>query len=158
MNTTFKKAGVMGVLSLAAFGIVSASAMGFGGGFGGGTLSADEIATRQTTLFSQQAGMIGATVDEVKNAWATGKSFTTLAQEKGITQEQLRTKMQTAGTEHMKTQLATLVSKGVITQAQADQRLATVQAHQTTVSGKIGGKRGGMHGGFGGGMMNGFGF
>jgi hypothetical protein len=102
--------------------------------------------------------MIGATVDEVKNAWATGKSFTTLAQEKGITQEQLRTKMQTAGTEHMKTQLATLVSKGVITQAQADQRLATVQAHQTTVSGKIGGKRGGMHGGFGGGMMNGFGF
>jgi hypothetical protein len=158
MKTTFKKAVVMGVLSLAAFGIVSASAMGFGGGFSSGTLSADEIATRHTTMFSQQAGMIGASVDEVKNAWASGKSFTTLAQEKGVTQEQLRTKMQAIGTEQMKAQLATLVSKGVITQAQADQRLATVQSHQNNTSGKTAGKRGGMHGGFGGGMMSGIGF
>jgi hypothetical protein len=51
--------------------------------------------------------------------------------------------------EMMKTQLATLVSKGVITQAQADKRLATMSAQ--TASGKSSkhGRHGGMMGGFG---------
>jgi hypothetical protein len=164
MKTTFKKAGVMGILSLAAFGVVSASAMGFGGGMNsmmGGTLSPDEIATRQTTMFTQQASMIGATVDEVKAAWAAGKSFETLAKEKGVTEEQLRTKMQAAGLEQMKTQMTALVSKGVITQTQADQRLAfmqTKQSQQKSLTGKGNGKRGGMHGKMDKGMMGGFGF
>lgn len=144
MKTTLKKAGVMGVLSLTAFGVMSASAMGFGGGFngmGGGTLSADEIATRHTTMFSQQAGMIGASVDEVKNAWASGKDFATLAKEKGLTAEQLAVKLQAQRTTQMKDHLATLVSKGVITQSQADARLTFVQNNQNT-KGHMGGKHG----------------
>lgn len=160
MKTTFKKAGVMGALSLAAFGILSASAMGFGGGFNGigsNTLSADEIAARHTAMFSQQASMIGATVDEVKNAWASGKDFVTLAKEKGVTEEQLATKLQAERVAQMKAHMSTLVSKGVITQAQADTRLAFMQNNQNT-QGHMGGKRGtqGAHlkqNGMGGTMM-----
>jgi hypothetical protein len=147
MKTTLKKAGAFGALSVAALGILSASAMGFSGG---STLTPDEIATRQTTMFTQRASLIGATVDEVKNAWAQGKSFTALATEKGVTQEQLQTKMKAEHLLQMKSQLATLVSKGVITQAQADQRIAFMQTQSTNK--KVGGKHG-MRGG-----MMGFGF
>ena len=90
-----------------------ASAHGWFGGFGF-TATPEEIASRQTQMFQQQADVIGATADEVKSAWASGTSFRQLAQEKGVTDEQLR--------EKMKTHLQTLVEQGVITQAQADQR------------------------------------
>ena len=130
-----------------AFGAVSASAMGFGG-MGVGNLSADEVATRQTSMFQQQAPLIGATLDEVKQAWADGKDFKTLASEKGVTEAQLQAKMKTVRDEQMKAHLATLVSKGVITQAQADKRLATMTSK--AASGKTGGRHG-MHK-----MMSGF--
>lgn len=151
MKTTLKKAGAVGALSIAALGVMSASAMGFGGMGMNSTLSADEIATRQTTMFTQHASLIGATVDEVKNAWAEGKSFQTLATEKGITKEQLQAKMQAQRTELMKKHLATLVSKGVITQAQADKRLIAVQTKQANknTAGEKHGMRGGMGGGLG---------
>lgn len=151
MKTTLKKAGAFGALSIAALGVMSASAMGWGGGMTG-TLTPDEIAARQTSMFTRQASLIGATVDEVKAAWAQGKSFQTLATEKGVTQAQLQTKLQADRLEQMKTQLATLVSKGVITQAQADQRLAYMQTQ--TSNGRKGGH--GMHGGMGGMMGLGF--
>lgn len=153
MKSTLKKAGALGALSIAALGVMSVSAMGFGGGMMGNTGTPDEIASRQTTMFSHQASLIGATVDEVKNAWADGKSFSALATEKGVTKEQLQTKMKAQALTNAQTQLTTLVSKGVITQAQADKRLASMQTKAE--SSKIGGKRG-MHGGFGG-MMGGFG-
>jgi hypothetical protein len=60
--------------------------------------------------------------------------------------------MQAARTAEMKTQLQNLVTKGVITQAQADKRLATMQ---TKSANKKDSKRGG-HGMKG--MMGGFGF
>ncbi len=153
MNTNFRKATVAGVLSMLAFGAVSASAMGFGGigmgmGMGMGNLSADEVATRQTSMFQQQANLIGGTLDEVKQAWADGKDFKTLASEKGVTEAQLQSKMKAVRNEQMKAHLATLVSKGVITQAQADKRLATMATKQA--NGKSGGKHGmrSMMGGF----------
>lgn len=139
MKTNFRKATVAGVLSMMALGVVSASAMGFGG-MGMGNLSSDEIATRQTTMFQQQASLIGASMEEVKQAWADGKDFKTLASEKGVTEAQLQAKMKVARAEQMKTQLATFVSKGVITQAQADKRLATMTAKEA--SGKSGSKHG----------------
>jgi hypothetical protein len=148
MKTNFRKATIAGVLSLVAFGAVSASAMGFGG-MGMSNLTPDEIATRQTSMFANQAALIGATTDEVKNAWADGKDFKTLASEKGVTEAQLQAKMKAKREAEMKSHLATLVSKGVITQAQADKRLATMTTKQA--SGKTGkhGGRGGMMGGFG---------
>jgi hypothetical protein len=150
MKTNFRKKAVAGILSLAAFGAVSASAMGFGG-MGMSNLTPDEVATRQTTMFAEQAALIGATLDEVKNAWADGKDFKTLASEKGVTEAQLQAKMKAKRDADMKSQLATLVSKGVITQAQADKRLATMATKQAS------GKTGGKHGGHGG-MMSRFGF
>jgi hypothetical protein len=148
MKTNFRKATIAGALSLVAFGAVSASAMGFGHMMSN-NLTPDEIATRQSTMFQEEATLIGATTDEVKQAWADGKDFKTLASEKGITEAQLQEKMKTKRDADMKAELATLVSKGVITQAQADKRLATVTAKQTTgKSGKHGG-RGGMMGMFG---------
>lgn len=155
MTITLKKAGAVGALSVAALGIMSASAMGWGGMMGG-TLSPDDLATRQNTMFTQHASLIGATVDEVKNAWAQGKSFADLAKEKGVTQDQLQTKLQSARLEQMKSELATLVSKGVITQAQADQRLTFMQNKISSGAGFFG--RRGMHGGMGGMMGGGFGF
>ncbi len=141
MNTTFRKATIAGVLSLVALGAVSASAMGFGG-MGMNNLTPDEIATRHTAMFQDQAALIGATTDEVKQAWASGKDFKALASEKGVSEAQLQAKIKAKRDEQMKANLATLVSKGVITQAQADTRLATMQTK--AVSGKKGGRHGGM--------------
>lgn len=148
MKKTFKKASIAGIMSLAALGVVSASAMGFGGMT---NLTADEMATRQSAMFTEQASLIGATSDEVKDAWASGKDLKTLAKEKGVTEEQLQTKMKAKRDEQMKTQIASLVSKGVITQAQADKRLAFMQTKAS--KSKTGGKHGKM-----GGMMGGLGF
>lgn len=134
MKSTIKKAGAFSALGIAALGIMSASAMGFGGMMGN-NFTPDEIATRQATMFTQQASLIGATVDEVKAAWAQGKSFGTLATEKGVTKEQLQAKMKAQRDAQMKEYMATLVSKGVITQAQADKRIAFMQT-QSSKSGK----------------------
>lgn len=150
MKTTFKKKALLGALGLATLGVFSASAMGFGGMGANSNLSADEIATRQTAMFAQQASLIGTSVDEVKTAWAEGKNLMTLAQEKGLTKEQVQAKMKTLRNEQMKTHLATLVTKGVITQAQADKRLSTMQTKQAAKTGGMGrGGHGGMMGGFG---------
>lgn len=153
MKKSLQKIGMVSALSLASFSVLSASAMGMPYMMNNAT--PDEIATRQTQMFTSQASLIGATVDEVKNAWASGKDFKTLAKEKGITEEQLRTKMETKRTDEMKTTLATLVSKGVITQAQADKRLATMSAKASNEKGA--GKRGRGHmSGFAGMMGGGF--
>jgi uncharacterized protein YaiL (DUF2058 family) len=151
MNTKLKKASLLGILGMAALTVASASAMGFGPM---NNLTPDEIANRQTTQFQEQATLLGATLDEVKAAWATGKDFKTLAKEKGVTEDQLQAKMKANRDAEMKAQLATLVSKGVITQAQADSRLAFMQSKSTaTTNNKHRGMRGGMRS-----MMGGFGF
>lgn len=149
MKTTIKKAGAIGFLSLGALGVLSASAMGMGGMLGKG-MSAEEITTRQTAMFTEQASLIGATVDEVKNAWAEGKSLKDLAKEKGITDDQLKAKMKAQRDAQMKNFLSTLVSKGVITQAQADKRLVVIQAKEKTSTNDKSGKHGGMRGMMGG--------
>lgn len=105
------------------------SASAFGGGMGGfnKNLTPDQIATNHSTMFAEQAALIGVTVDEVKDAWAKGISFVELAKSKGITEEALKAKMKIAHTTKMKENLQSLVTKGVITQAQADTRLATME-------------------------------
>ncbi len=146
MKTTLTKRALLGVATIAAAGALSASAMGMGGMMG--NLSADELAIRHTQMFQEQATLIGATVDEVKAAWAEGKSLPALAKEKGITEEQLQTKLKAEREAKMKTQLQNLVTKGVITQAQADKRLSTTQTKAANVKeGKRGGH--GMKGVFG---------
>lgn len=152
MNKKYKRASLLGILGLTVVSVASVSAMGFGGMMGN-TLTPEEIATRQTAIFQEQASLVGVSVDEVKAAWASGKDIKTLAQEKGITTDQLKAKMEAQRLLQMKTHLQALVTKGVITQAQADSRIAFM-GKQSMTKGKRG--NGGHHGG---GMgMGGFGF
>jgi len=101
--------------------------------WGGNKISLEERTSMQETMFKEQASFLGLTLDEVKNAWASGQSMLDLAKSKGVTEEALRAKMQTARQEMMKQELKALVDKGVITQAQADARLK----HMETMKGKM---------------------
>lgn len=156
MKSSLKKVGAFSTLSMLAVGVMSASAMGMGQMMGSNA-TPDEIATRQGVMFQEEALLIGVSVDEVKAAWADGKNFKTLAKEKGVTEGQLQAQIKAKRDEQMKSTLTALVSKGVITQAQADKRLAYMQtkAATTKTGGKKGG-RGGMHEGMKG-MMDGLG-
>jgi hypothetical protein len=102
----------------------------------------EEIASRQKGMFEKEASLIGATLDEVKEAWAEGKTLRQLAEEKGITSEALKEKMNAQYKAQVKENLQSLVTQGVITQAQADKRL---QYMSTLVSQKGKGRgKGGM--------------
>jgi hypothetical protein len=137
---------VPALLGAGFIGINSVSANGFFGPLSS-NLTPDQIATRQQTMFQSEAQILGLSLDEVKDAWASGKSFALLAKDKGITPAELQQKMKDARLAQIKTQLKALVDNGVITQSQADKRLATMQAAETKVKGKSG--RMGRHGGMG---------
>ncbi|MEN9342051.1 MAG: hypothetical protein RIQ54_307 [Candidatus Parcubacteria bacterium] len=119
-------------LSLLGASMASAAGLGFGGV---AALSPDQISMRQQTMFQTEAQILGITVDEVKNAWAQGKNIMELAQEKGITREQLQEKMKEVQIKNASAHLQVLVDKGVITQAQADQRLQTLKNNKNTKKG-----------------------
>jgi hypothetical protein len=116
---------VFGLALLA--GPASASAMGWGWFGGFGKTDPDTIASRMQTVFQDQANLLGISVDEVKNCWAQGKSIWQCAQDHGITQDQLQQKIKDARLAQLKSQMQTLVDKGIITQKQADQRLQWMQ-------------------------------
>ncbi len=128
------------ILGLSVMGATQASAHGLMGM--GQNLTADEIATRQQSMFQEQAQIFGLSVDDVKNAWAEGKSLKDLAKEKGISQADITKRMQDAQQAKLKTQLKALVDKGIITQAQADKRLESLK--NMTAKGKKGMNKG-MH-------------
>ena len=115
------------VIGLGLFGAQSASAHGMGmmGGFW--SSNPEEIAIRQQTMFDEQAQIFGLTVDEVKNAWAEGKSLKELANAKGVTDEQIQARLKERQTQKLKTQFKTLVDRGIVPQSQADKRLAVMQ-------------------------------
>ena len=137
-------------LVLVGAGVASARGMY---GFGMNNLTPEQLATVHQEKFAREADLLGISATEVKNAWASGKTMRDLAAEKGISQETLHAKMQDLRKQQMKANLATLVSKGVITQAQADQRAQFIDSNTST--GRGFGKGGGRHGG-GMGMMRGF--
>jgi hypothetical protein len=141
-------AALLPAIGLGLLGMNAASAHGLFGGFA--KLNPDEVATHQTARFEHDAALIGATVDEVKNAWSEGKSVFELAKEKGLTEEQLREKMTEARKSEMRGNLDTLVQKAVITQAQADARLKAMENAPKGKGRGMGPSMGrGFHGGFG---------
>lgn len=113
------------LLGFGFMGVDLASAHGFLGGVN--SLSIEEVATRHQTMFQNQAQILGISVDELKNFWADGKTWKEIIAEKGIDQAQVEARMKTARSEQMKSQLQSLVSKGIITQAQADKRIKFMQ-------------------------------
>ena len=132
------------VLGLGVIGAGVASANGWFGGFS--SLTPDQIATRQQTMFQNEANLLGISVDDVKSGWAQGKSLVQIAQDHGITQDQLTQKLQDARLAQTKVQLQNLVDKGIITQAQADSRLQFMQ-NNAGPKGRMGMM--GFHGGMG---------
>jgi hypothetical protein len=123
-------------LSFVGAGVASAHGPGSGFGFGGmmrPNFSAEDFAAHQTQMFAEQAELLGISVDEIKEAWAAGTSFKDLAEEKGITEEQIKAKMKAAADARIKAELSALVDKGIITQAQADKRYTTITAKMATM-------------------------
>ncbi len=136
--------GIFGATAVSAHGMMG---MGF---FGiGSTATPDEIATRQQTMFNQEAEVTGLSVDDIKNAWAQGKGLQQLMTEHNITPEQVQARVKDAQLAQLKTTLAALVSKGIITQAQADARLQFVQNQKPPTRGMLRGGRGPRGFGFG---------
>jgi len=130
------------VMALAVLGAGLVSANGLWGGLG--NITPDEIANRQQTMFQDQAQVLGISAEEVKDAWAEGKTIKQIMEEKGISQEQVQARMKELRTQQMKSYLQTLVDKEVISQTQADKRLQVMQSRLD--NGKMGR---GFHGGFG---------
>lgn len=137
------------VFAFVLLGPAAASAYGMFG-FKMGGLTPEQIAQSHQEMFQQQANLLGINAADVKAAWAQGKTLRQMAEEKGITAEQFKQKLLAQKVQRMKDSLKVLVDKGVITQAQADQRL---QIMQSSIQRKQGwGHRGMMRG------MMGFGF
>ena len=158
MKQTKTKLALYAILPVLGLGLLAGTTTASAHGFPMANLTPQEIATKQSTMFEAQATLIGATVAEVKSAWAQGKSLEQLAAEKGVTKEVLKTKMEAQRKAQLTSQLQALVSQGVITQAQADQRLSFVTTQAATNAGKAKGKGHGMKGERGMGGFGRFGF
>ncbi len=142
----------LGAIPVLGLGLLSGGAAVSAAGFLGSEATPQEIATRQQTMFDKQASLLGISVDKVKDAWAAGKTLQELAAENGITEAQLQEKLVAERTAAMKAQIQALVDQGIVTQAQADQRLAYMAANPGKAKGMMGpGGRGrGHHGMMGG--------
>lgn len=117
---------IFGVLGVS---VVSAYGFGWFGKFGP-NVTPDEIAQMQQQRFQEQAQILGLSVDEVKNAWAEGKTMQQIIEEKGLSQGEIQTRMKETRFQELKNELQTLVEKGVITQTQADKRLQFMEQNQ----------------------------
>lgn len=127
--STKKKLFIYSILPVLGLSLLSVNFASARGGFGGfDNLTQDQIAERQQNMFQREADILGISVDDVKNAWAEGKTIKQLMDEKGIDPAQVQQRVKDAHLQQMKTHLQTLVGKGVITQAQADKRLQAMQS------------------------------
>jgi len=130
----------VGLFSLLGVGVVSAQ--GWFGRFS--DASPEEIVQKQETMFQKKADFLGISLDEMKDAWAEGKNLKEIAEEQGITEEQLQERMMEAKKERLQTRLQVMVDNEVITQEQADQRLQVME--ERFANGEM---TGGFHKGFG---------
>jgi len=125
-----KKILVFSFLAIGALGIVGANAASAQGWFSRfGSVNADPraIVERQEARFEHQAEMLGISPDEVKAKWAEGKTPLEIAEELGISQEEMREKIRAERKQHFQERLQILVDNGVITQAQAKARIQAME-------------------------------
>jgi hypothetical protein len=115
--------GILPAFAVAVLGVNQASAHGWFGMLGNNNATPDEIAQNQTNLFQREADLLGISLDAVKQGWSEGKTFAQIAQDNGINQTDLQNKMKAQAKQKLADRLKALVDKGIITQAQADQRL-----------------------------------
>lgn len=132
------------VALLVGVGVVSAH-----GGLGNfSNLTLEEQATQHEQMFEKQADILGISVDDYKQAWSEGKNLMQIAEEQGITVEDLRSRMQEQKQSLLQEHLNNLVTQGVITQAQADSRLAAMEQQVGKGMGMMGPKGAHHHGFF----------
>lgn len=126
-----------------AFTLVAGTASAHGWFSGWRGASPEEIVERHNTMYQNKADLLGVSINTIKDAWAEGKSLLEIAEENGLTEEDLRARMLEAKKQRMQEHMQILVDNGVITQAQADQRQEVMNSRFEN-----GGKRG-YHRGFG---------
>lgn len=114
----------LSVFALAGAGYVSAQGGAMWGGFGG-----------HEAMLENKAEILGVTVEDLRSAREEGKSFHDIAEEQGITQEEMHEQMEGYMQGHLEQQ----VVEGVITQEQMDERLEWMEEHE---------EKGGCHSGF----------
>ncbi len=87
-------------------------------------------AQKQEVIFQKKAEFLGISTDQMKNAWAEGKNFNQIAEEHGITKEQIQERTKEARElkqERMNSHLQAMVDNGTITQEQANQKIQYIQ-------------------------------
>ena len=102
--------------------LVSVLAVSFVSAHGWFKISSEDTAEHKSVMFEQKAALFGLSVEEMKSAWAEGKNFHELAEEAGLTKEELKIRMKEKMEARMAEHLQALVDEGVITQEEADQR------------------------------------
>lgn len=143
-HRTLAAAASASVIAFSLIGAGVASAHGWGA-----KLAPQEVADRQSAMFEEHAALLGLDVAAIKEAWSQGKDLRELSEEKGISQEDLRARMDAQRKERHKVELQALVTKGVITQAQAAARLAAIEKRGADGPGRFGGKEGAPRHGMG---------
>ncbi len=91
------------------------------------SVNPEECVQRHEEMFNNQAEFLGLSIEDLKNAWVEGKNFHEIAEEQGITQEQIREHFAEKAGEQMRNRLQILVDNEVINQEQADQRLESMK-------------------------------
>ena len=125
-----KKVTLFVVASLVIVGIVAWYATGVFAHRGEGG-SANDIAWKQgygyTQMLQTKAQILGMTVEELKEELADGKTFSVIAEEKGITSEEFHQKMLIT----QKERLQNMVEAGIVTEEQVEQRLQLMEKRHT---------------------------
>lgn len=138
MKTKFNKK-YFAVSAIAALGVLAAgTALAHGGPAFLWENDPVAAATQWEQKFTDEAGILGITPDEMKNSWAQGKGVREIVKEKGISDADLQKKFQAAREQQHKDMLQALVSQGKITQAQADARFKFMQLSPQPERGKHG--------------------
>jgi len=116
---------IIPALTFVVLGAGIASANGMFGGFGNPL--PEDIAQKQETMFEKKADFLGISLEEMKDFWAEGKTVQEIAEEQGISLEEMQTKMREAKEEALQSRMQVMVDNGVISQEQADERLEFMQ-------------------------------
>jgi hypothetical protein len=119
-------------------GVSSASAMKMGMM---ANTDPEQFAKQHTEMFQKTATLFGISIADAKNYWIAGKDVRDIAKEKGISDADLKTKLNAQREADMKTSLQTLVTKGILTQAEADSRFATMKTKMQNKEGKGKGRK-----------------
>ncbi len=142
---------ILSVATLAGIGLITAGAVSAYGGFGfgfGSSIEPEEAASMADKKFQAQADILETDVERVKNAWSEGKRMNELAEELGIDEDTLKTRMQEQRLVRIHEQLQAMTDQGVITQDQMNKRLQFMEENADSCQG-FGKGMGHRGGGFG---------